>query len=115
MINLIDWYLTTIKYRVNMILNMLKKNFYSILSVMPKGVFWKRYFKKLISYTISMKVHILALTTYLLLIDKIGPTVWSTVFLGVALGRIVEKKIYSDSALELDDTVPQDFKIPTGE
>lgn len=69
-----------------------------LFSVLPTIGFWRRYVQKLLSFTISLKIYMLVTTTYLLLIDKINGSVWSTVFLGIALGRVVEKKIVSDES-----------------
>lgn len=77
---------------------------FNLLDLIPNIVFWQNYIKKLLSFTISLKIYMLSITTYLLLINKISDTVWSTVFLGIALGRVVEKKIYSDQKDKEDDS-----------
>lgn len=67
------------------------------LQLIPPITFWRRYIQKLLAFTISLKIYMLFTTTYLLLIEKISDSVWSTVFLGIALGRVIEKKIISDN------------------
>lgn len=91
------------------------KRFVDLLSLWPNLQFWRNYIKKLISFTVSLKIYMLSITTYLLLIGKISDTVWSTVFLGIALGRIVEKKIYSDEHVKKDSDMPSSMPEPIGE
>lgn len=109
--NLINKVLTSIKKCGIVLINIIKKILKSIFNVLPNKPFWQKYLKKLFSLTISLKIYMLSLTTYLLMIGKIGEGVWSTVFLGIALGRIVEKKIYADNETAInvntiDDVTP---------
>lgn len=89
--------------------------FLRLFELIPTIVFWQNYIKKLLSFTVSLKIYMLSITTYLLLIGKISDTVWSTVFLGIALGRIVEKKIYSDKHVEEDSDMPNTIPDAIGE
>lgn len=63
------------------------------LRVVPGLSFWQGFLAKLISLIVSLKVHILVTATWLLYIGKISDTVWSTVIVSIALGRIVVQSV----------------------
>lgn len=61
---------------------------------MPCDDFWRNYIKKAFSFSVSFKVHIVIIATFLLLFNKISDTVWSSTIVAIALGRVVIEGIY---------------------
>lgn len=53
---------------------------------------------KIVSLFVSVKVHILTVTTLLLLFDEIGQGTWERVIIAIALGNIVisSVEVYKD-------------------
>lgn len=64
-----------------------------ILRALPSVVFFRKILQKALSLFVSLKVHILTVTTVLLVVDKISETTWATVTMSIALGRIVVQGI----------------------
>lgn len=66
--------------------------------------FLKLCFKKLIQEACSLKVHIIALSTVLLVKKDITPSVWSQVVIAIGLGRVLIDSIIAINAKKEDNS-----------
>jgi hypothetical protein len=64
----------------------------------------QRLMDKLVSLFVSFKVHLCALATVLLFLGKINEQTWSTVVLGIALGRVMIQGVATYKNIKLDET-----------
>jgi hypothetical protein len=77
---------------------MLKSLINKILEIIPCTAFFRAFLQKFFSLIISLKVWILAGSSYLLWVGKIGEVSWVTIFTTIAIGRVAIQSVMTSKS-----------------